>query len=241
MDVDQVRSLRGIEYGLGQSLDIYEPVRPRGSVALLLWHGRGPNERDVMESLAQSIAGAGVSTFVPDWTSDDGRRGRHHLSSSLAFAGDLVDALGLNRLVLAGWSLGASAGLDVVRMCTVLGGWRPDGFIGLAGGYDGSPYRTPYSGLAVAHPSVPVLLIHGSSDEVVPPSRSRRVFDDLRPAGWDIELREVKTDHAGTIGTVYDPVRRRCVRTDNRDRLATLATVAGWVAAFALRDSRMAP
>ncbi len=234
MGEEQERRVGAIDYGLGQSLDIYEPLSPLGSVAVLLWHGSGPNERDVMEPLARHIARAGVPAIVPDWSSGDGGRGRHHLSASLAFTRDLSESLGLSRVVLAGWSLGANAGLDVVLVCTTLGGWRPDAFVGLSGGFDGSPYHDPSSSGITARPSVPLLLIHGTSDEVVPVGRSQGTFENLRSSGWDIALREIETDHAGTIGMIYDPYRRRCVPTDEPDRQELLTTVAGWIADLAL-------
>jgi len=234
MPGEHVRRLGNMEYGLGQALDIYEPEHPRGSVAVLLWHGSGRNERDVMEPLARSVATTGVPVIAPDWNTADGGRGRHHLAASLAFTRDLAESMGLARIVLAGWSLGANAGLDLVRTCSILGGWLPDGFVGLSGGFDDSPYRLPDPSGMTAHPSVPLLLVHGSSDEVVPVGRSRSTFESLRSVGWNVVLREVDTDHAGTIGTIYDPYRRRCVPTSDPGRQALLTTIAGWIADLAL-------
>jgi predicted esterase len=229
-----VRRRGGVEYGLGQLVDIYEPERPRGSVAVLLWHGSGSNERDVLEPLAHQIACAGVTTIVPDWSCDDGGRGRHHLTASLAFTRDFTASIGFSRIVLAGWSLGASAGLDVVLLTTILGGWRPAAFIGLSGGFDDSPYRQRDSSGVTVDPSVPLLLIHGSSDEVVPVERARITFEALLRAGWEVTLREVATDHAGAIGTVYDSSGHRCVPTDDPIGRELLTTIAGWMADFAL-------
>lgn len=234
MDESTVRRRGGVDYGIGQVLDIYEPEHPRGSVALLLWHGSGPNERDVLEPLARQIAAGGVTTLVPDWNSDDGGRGRHHLTASLAFAGDHCRRTGTDRIVLAGWSLGANAGLDVVLLTTVLGGWCPAGFVGLSGGFDDSPYRAPDPVGVHVEPSLPLLLVHGSSDEVVGVDRSRVMCGSLRRAGWDVTLREVETDHAGAIGAVYRPADHRCVASEDPERLRVLATVAGWVVEFAL-------
>ncbi len=234
MPGEHVRRLGNMEYGLGQALDIYEPEHPRGSVAVLLWHGSGRNERDVMEPLARCVATNGVPVIAPDWNTADGGRGRHHLAASLAFTRDLAESMGLVRIVLAGWSLGANAGLDLVRTCSILGGWLPDAFIGLSGVFDDSPYRGPDPDGRSAHPSVPLLLVHGSSDEVVPVGRSRSTFESLRSVGWNVVLREVDTDHAGTIGTTYDPYRRRCVPTSDRARQDLLTTIAGWIADLAL-------
>ena len=44
--------------------------------------------------------------------------------------------------------------------------------------------------------SVPILLIHGSDDTVVPPEQSRRMNDALKRAGKSVELLEMKgEDH----------------------------------------------
>ena len=150
MDETAVRRTEGIDYGPDQLLDLYQPERPRGSVAVLLWHGRGANERDVLGPLGHEIARAGVPTIVPDWSSDDGGRGKHHLTASLAFTNDMAERTGFDRIVLAGWSLGASAGLDLVLLASILGSWRPAAFIGLSGSFDESPFR---DGEALRHGS----------------------------------------------------------------------------------------
>jgi predicted esterase len=229
-----VRRDGGIDYGLGQSLDIYEPERPDASAVVLLWHGRGPNERDVLEPLAHRIAAAGAPTVVPDWNRDDGGGGKHHLTASLDFARDRSATNGSGRVVLAGWSLGANAGLDAVLLMTVLGGWCPAAFVGLSGGFDESPFSRRGLFGVTADPSVPLLLIHGSSDEVVPVERARTTFQDLSGTGWEITLREVESDHAGAIGTVYDPTGHRCVPTGDPIRQELLTTIAAWVAELAL-------
>ncbi len=219
------------DYGVGHSLDLYEPEVCRGSAVLLLWHGSGWNERDVLAPLAHRISAAGVTVVVPDWSRNDGGNGRHCLTASLSFARDLSVTMGLQRVVLAGWSLGASAGLDVVLLTTIIGGWRPAAFVGISGGFDDSPFREDDLLAAPVEPSIPLLLIHGVSDEVVPVERARNTFDSLRSRGWDVTLREIRTYHAGAIGTIYDPVIHRCVPADRHE---LLPTIAGWVAEMAL-------
>jgi predicted esterase len=229
-----VRRNGGVDYGLGQLLDIYDPEGPPGPAVVLLWHGSGPNERDVLAPLAHGIAAAGVTTVVPDWRGDDGGRGQHHLTASLAFTRDLSASMGSGRVVLAGWSLGASAGLDVVLLTTILGGWRPAAFAGISGGFDDSPFRKrDLFGVSV-DPSIPLLLIHGRSDEVVPIERSRTALVALSAAGWETTLREVDTDHAGAIGMTYDLTDRRCVPSDDPIRRELVATIATWIADLAL-------
>ena len=224
----------GFDYGPGPSLDIYPSTRAPDSAGALLWHGSGPHERDVLEPLARQVAASGVEVFVPDWSCDDGGGGRHHLCASLAFTCDRLAGRGVPRVVLVGWSLGASAGLDVVLRSTLLGGWRPAAFVGISGGYTDSPFHAPPAFGASPDPSVPILLIHGSSDELVPVERGRLTHDALRRAGWQARFEEVASDHAGVIGTVYDPTLRRCVPSDEPVRRQTLERVAGWVSECAL-------
>jgi predicted esterase len=233
MGESAVGRTEGVDYGPGQLLDLYQPEHRRGSSVVLLWHGSGANERDVLGPLAHQIAGRGVPTIVPDWSRDDGGRGRHHLSASLAFTLDRAAATGLDRIVLAGWSLGANAALDVVLLSSTLGGWRPAGFIGLSGSFDDSPYRQGGSVDVAVDPTVPLLLIHGSSDEVVPVERARTTLERLGRAGWRASLREVETDHAGAIGAIYQPDTHRCVPTDDPNRRQHLGTIASWMADFA--------
>jgi dienelactone hydrolase len=131
----------------------------------------------------------------------------------------------VDRVVLAGWSLGASAGLDVVRRPEVVGGWRPTAFVGISGGFNRSPFSgEPQQELSV-DPAIPLVLVHGAADEVVPFERSSTMRDRLLAEGWNVTLREVQTDHAGAIGTVYDPARQCCVPTDDMARREALVTV----------------
>jgi dienelactone hydrolase len=224
----------GIAYGTGKLLDIYVPGTQRDSTAVLVWHGSGGNERDVLEPLARRIAAAGIGVIVPDWSTDDGASGRNDLTTSLSFArSDLGTFLVVDRIVLAGWSLGASAGLDVVLQPELVDGWRPTAFIGISGGYRGSPFHRDGQRDFAIEPSVPLVLIHGFADEVVPIERSRITFERLHGAGWTVTLREVPTDHAGVIGTVYDPARLRCVPASDALRLEVLATNAAVISELA--------
>lgn len=80
------------------------------SSPVLIWHGRGPNERDVLDALARMVADLGHSVFVPDWDSTaDG--GYADLTTSL----DTVRAASVETagLLLVGWSLGGTAATSV--------------------------------------------------------------------------------------------------------------------------------
>ena len=117
-----------------QLLDMYEPEVSRTSTAVALWHGRGANEREALEPLARQIAGAGVRVMVPDWSTDDGADGRNHLTASLSFDLHSGSKEGPgDRVVLAGWSLGASAGLDLLCHPEAFGGWRPHALVCISG------------------------------------------------------------------------------------------------------------
>ena len=110
----ETRIERGVPYGQGKLLDIYRPAPAGGGPAptVLLWHGVGPDERDVLETLAVQAAGYGLTVVVPDWRSDAPDGGRAHLLGSLNFTRERVTGLGGladDAIVLAGWSRGAAA------------------------------------------------------------------------------------------------------------------------------------
>lgn len=215
-----------VDYGAGKFLDLYIPEALLGSVAVLFWHGSGANERVILEPLARRIATAGVGVIAPDWSADVAN-GRNDLALSLSFAQkELATFMVVDQIVLAGWSLGASAALDVVLHPELVSGWRPAAFIGISGGYHGSPFSEENQTRFSVDPSVPLLLIHGSADEVVPVERSRITFEQLRRDGWSVTLQEVPTDHAGAIGTTYNPTRHRCAPTTDSMRLEVLEIVA---------------
>ena len=104
----------------------------------------------------------------------------------------------------------------------------------MSGGFDGSPFSNGQPG--PVDPSIHLLLVHGSSDEVVPVGRSRGTFEQLRDEGWSVGLHEVAADHAGVIGTVYDPALHRCVPTKDPTRRSLLVTVATLIADMAITD-----
>ena len=219
-----------------QLLDIYEPELPRTSTAVLLWHGSGANERDVLEPLARQIARAGVRVMVPDWSTDDDTNGRNHLTASLTYVRNFHSKVGaVDRVVLAGWSLGASAVWTwcVTPSSSAAGVPRPLSAF-RADSMDRRPLRNNGPRDSSVDPSIPLLLVHGSSDEIVIPERAGLTCEHLRKEGWSVTSREVTTDHAGAIGTVYDPARHRCVPTDDPGRLEVLTTVASLIADLAL-------
>ncbi|MCZ4097919.1 MULTISPECIES: alpha/beta hydrolase [Streptomyces] len=217
-DVDVVTELG---YGTsGRRMDVHCPA-PSSSAApvVLLWHGRGPDERDVLAPLARSAARLGVVTFVPDWRPDAPDGGRTQLAESVAFVRENAARFGgdAERMVLAGWSLGANAVLGVALNPAALDGWRPRAVVGIAGGYRSAAPTTgtvPIEDASRAGdpvPPIPVHLVHGTTDPITDIEQSRELRDALEERGWPAPLEELATDHAGIVLTEYSVEHQRCL------------------------------
>ncbi|RYJ05918.1 MAG: hypothetical protein EON52_09055, partial [Actinomycetales bacterium] len=87
------------EYAPGRLVDVVGE-----GTTVLMWHGRGPDNRLALERLAAAVAASGRRVVVPDWdsTADDG--GRADLLTSLRFARESADH-DPDELTLLGWSL----------------------------------------------------------------------------------------------------------------------------------------
>jgi dienelactone hydrolase len=223
-----------LPYGDGKLLDLYRSPTEMGCPCpvVLFWHGSGPNERDALAALASAVAEKGAVCLVPDWRSDDAVAGREDLLASLSFSQRRAAEFGgdSERIALCGWSLGANAAADVMLNPLLMEGWRPRAFVGLASGYHAAPITgIPLAEGMATDAGVPCLLIHGVRDHIAPVQRSREFHRALQDRGWTSNLKEVDADHAGVIGTRYDPVRRRCVPSDNPARVRVLGSVAEWL------------
>lgn len=225
-----------VPYAPGKALDVHAPAGADGVPVVLLWHGSGVDERDVLAPLARELAGHGIVVVVPDWQSDDPVAGRAQLLASLAFTRHEAAGLGgdARRIVLAGWSLGANAVAWIALHPDLVDGWAPVAWAGLAGSYDESPFGDDlFAGVGSGPQGPSALLVHGTGDTVVPVRRSEEAAERLGGLARSVHLCPVATDHAGVVGTEYDPWRRRCVATADPSREAARAEVAALVAALA--------
>src|SRR5215204_215731 len=108
------------EYAPGRSIDIHGDGT-KGLV--LIWHGRGPNERVALSPLATAVAAQDIRVLVADWNSQADDGGRADLLTSMRYAREHADAIGLDpaRLVVVGWSLGGTAAVSLAVHAKRLG------------------------------------------------------------------------------------------------------------------------
>lgn len=198
-----------MEYAPARLIDVYGERSPN---TLLLWHGRGPDERDVLGTLATLVASRGVRVLVPDWDSTKPDGGRADLLRSVKFARE-YDAEPDAQLVLGGWSLGGTAaaslavnarrlGLDHISAVCLAGAFRATDPL------SGAPFAS-----IVPSPRRPgsIRLIHGTKDDIAVIEGAREFVTTLHRAGWHTHLIELSTDHAGIVGTEFDVDRTRCL------------------------------
>lgn len=216
-----------VRYGAG---DMLLDIHPAGGPTVLLWHGRGRSQREVLAPLAEAVAALGTTVLVPDWRPDLPDGGWGDLRASVRFARWYAG----DGLTLAGWSLGARAAVSAALRPELLDGWRPAAVVGIASNYlraeNAWGLPAPVDALDGAAP-LPVRLVHGTADRVADPRGSRTLHALLRERGWPASLTELPADHAGVVGTRYDPGRGRCLPSDAPDRTAardrTARVIAG--------------
>jgi hypothetical protein len=220
-----------LEYAPGRPADVHEGS---GAGHVLLWHGRGPNERGVLTTLAAMVADRGPTVIVPDWSSEADDGGRADLLRSMRFARDTVEAAGADpdALVLVAWSLGgtSAAGLTINARRLGVGVSRT---VCLAAGFVAAD---PISGhvLGGSIPTTintsPFTLLHGIADDVAPVAMSRSFAQALELARWPVELIELPTDHAGIVGTTHEPAQDLYLPATDERTIAVVTEVADRIA-----------
>ncbi|WP_073814950.1 hypothetical protein [Kitasatospora sp. CB01950] len=158
---------------------------------------------------------------MPDWRPDAPDGGRAQLWESAVFARERVADFGgdSGRIVLAGWSPGGKAAVGAALNPAAFGGWRPHAAVGIAGAYGSvapSTGTVPIDDVCGGGPPVPVWLVHGTADPVVPVERSRELRAALAEHWRPVSLSEVTADHAGVVMTEFVPERARCLPTTAR-------------------------
>lgn len=171
----------------------------------LLWHGRGPLEAYALAPLAEAAAMSGIRVLAADWDSTADDFGSADLQASLEYARRTADELGIDprRLVLVGWSLGATAALGLALQSA-----EPLRTILIAPGYAERAIDA-FSGQPL--PDVfppgngnPIDVLWGSRDNLVDETMAVTLSDRLRDAGWAVTTTELDADHSGVVGTRFD-------------------------------------
>ncbi|KQV74807.1 hypothetical protein ASC61_07225 [Aeromicrobium sp. Root344] len=221
------------EYAPGRRLDVHGDG---AAGVVLLWHGRGTDSRAVVADLAREIAGHGLRVVVPDWDSAAPDGGRSDLLASLEHARGVAHDAGLDpdRLVVAGWSLGGTAAVGLVRRAPSLG-------VGIAAIVllspgDGPRALDPFTGAPLPDPfpsaphAGPVHVVSAAHDEIATPQLVRGLEARLRAAGWPTTWTEVDADHGSIAMTRYDAEIDRFVPADDPATVAVGRRVAEIVA-----------
>lgn len=185
------------------------------AAVVVLWHGRGPGEAHVLRRLATALHSDGHTVVTPNWDASAADRGAAVLRSSLEQASAIAAEHPSVPLVLVGWSLGGTAALSLALASS--GAPRPAAVVGLAADVrERSPLNGALPGDQVSSgiDVLPIFLVHGADDAVVPAAGAEEFARACLAAGIACTLTVVESDHAGVLGTEYDPRVGICVPSD---------------------------
>lgn len=176
---------------------------------VILIHGRGADANDLTDLAPLLDTDAGVRFVFPNapkpfeaypgmsfgWTWFDGwPPERKSVAESrtilLRFLDELVERYPTTSLIVCGFSQGAMMSLDAGLRTTQ----DVAGIVAMSGGL----YEDDLPDLG-ARASVPVLMSHGSLDDVVPVNYARRARAILEEAGFDVEYHEYPMGHQVVI------------------------------------------
>jgi phospholipase/carboxylesterase len=178
------------------------PAAGDAAGALVLFHGRGADEHDLVPLLDALDPGRRLDGFCPRGPLALPPGGAHWyvvprvgypdpptFAIGYAAACEFVDGVPHDRIVLGGFSQGA-----VMALSAGLGTGRPrpaaiaafSGFLPVVEGWE----------LDATRPFPPIALAHGSYDPVIPVQFGRRTHDELADAGAEVLYRESPMQHA---------------------------------------------
>ena len=181
---------------------VERPAAGAADGALVLVHGRGANERDLVGLFDELDPGRRLHGYSPrapfslppggfQWyrVHRVGFPDPETFPAGFAALAALVDSLPHERVVLAGFSQGA-----VMSLAVGLGAGRPrpaavvafSGFVPVVAGWE----------LDTTAPLPPVAVAHGVHDPVIPVELGRRAAEELEAAGADVLYRESPMGHA---------------------------------------------
>lgn len=219
------------EYAPGRLVDVHGGGQDG---VVLLWHGRGPDERAALAPLATTIASSGVRVLAADWDSTAPDHGRSDVLGSLMYVRQTAAELGIGPtdVVVAGWSLGATAALS---LAAEPGGPRA---VLLAPG-DGPRAVSAVTGdpLPEAFPAPTgrrtVDILHGTRDDISHPALVNGLAARLRSSDWQPVVTALAVDHSGIVGLAIDPDTQDYVPAQDPVVLEATSQVAAAIVAAA--------
>lgn len=202
-----------VEYASGRRADVYGDA---DAPTVLMWHGRGPDQRASLAVLAEAVAARGRRVVVPDWDSSSADHGRADLLTSLRFARESATH-DPGEVVLVGWSLGGTAALSLTQHQRRLGLSLPRVVVVAAG----IVTDDPLTGVDLTPPPprpAPVTtrldLICGRHDDRATVDGVAAAHDLWRAAGWDATLTVLDADHDTIVVATAEPVAEVVCRQD---------------------------
>lgn len=214
------------EYAPGRLVNVYGDAT---GPAVLVWHGTQTDARATMRPFATLLADHGFHVIVPDWDSHATDRGRGDL------LGSLRHAAASGAFALIGWSLGGTAAagvaLDADHYASPV-----SRVITLAGAFGATNPLTgenlPTGDLPTGA-RIPITLLHGTADDVVPPTASEdfaAALDD-----WPLELITFDADHGSVAGATYDAEADRYCAADDSATLEVAGEIVDRISAILRR------
>jgi phospholipase/carboxylesterase len=179
---------------------------------VIMIHGRGADMNDLADLAPLLDTPSGARFVFPNapkafeaypgmsfgWTWFDGWPPQHESVSEsratlLRFIDEITERYPTTSLIVSGFSQGAMMSLDV--------GLRATRDVAAIVAMSGGLYEEELPDLG-ARNSVPILISHGSADDVVPVNYARRARTVLEGAGFDVTYQEYPMGHQVTMEEV---------------------------------------